>query len=201
MDSLNTLLALGDSYTIGEAVDKGDSFPMQTIRRLREKNIVFAPPKVIAATGWTTADLIKALDLEAIKDTYSFVTVLAGVNNQYQHRSLSEYKTEFSVLLHHAISCGGGIKNQVIVLSIPDYSVTPFAENLNKDIISKEIDEFNNANKTIALEAGVHYLDIISISRSAKNEPSLIASDGLHPSAKMYAEWSLLLSECIMQEI
>lgn len=194
-------LALGDSYTIGESVPANENFPYQTAQLLREKNIEISDPKIIALTGWATRNLLDALRDKPVHSFYTFVTLLIGVNNQYQNRSLEEYKSEFTELINLSISYAGNNKNHVIVLSIPDYSVTPFAQDLDNARISKEIDEFNEANKTITLNAGVHYLDITPISREAKNNPSLIAEDGLHPSSNQYKKWSDLLIKIIAQEI
>ncbi len=196
-----TYLALGDSYTIGQSVPDTGRFPVQTVKLLREQNIQIANPDIVAVTGWTTANLLNALNTSPLKNNYSVVTLLIGVNNQYQHRSLDEYKSEFTELLNRAISYAGNNKKQVFVLSIPDYSVTPFAYASDTARISKEIDHFNEANKAISLNAGVHYLDITPISREAKNDPSLIAGDGLHPSSIQYKKWSDLLAKIILDEI
>jgi lysophospholipase L1-like esterase len=189
-DTTMTFLALGDSYTIGEAVDLIDRFPVQTIDLLARQNIYFNPPEIIAATGWTTTDLLNALNTHLPKNNYTIVSLLIGVNNQYQHKSVDEYKTEFAELLERAVSYAGEVRKHVFALSIPDYSVTPFATNLERAQIAKEINEFNSANKTISLSAGVHYLDVTAISREAQGNSSLTASDGLHPSALQYSLWS-----------
>ena len=196
-----TYLALGHSYTIGQSVAQNDKFPVQTVQLLRQQNIDMATPDIIAITGWTTGDLLNALNSDPPQNNYSIVTLLIGVNNQYQGRSLDEYKTEFTDLLNKSILYAGNNKEHVIVLSIPDYGVTPFADGRDIDEIAKEIDDFNAANKTIALNAGVHYLDITSISREAKNDPSLLAVDGLHPSGSQYKKWSGLLAPIILQAI
>lgn len=196
--SLNTYLALGDSYTIGEAVADTDRFPFQAIKILRSKNIKINDPEIIATTGWTTANLINAITSQPPRlQTYSVVSLLIGVNNQYQDRSIEEYKTEFTLLLNKAIEYAGSNKNHVFVLSIPDYSVTPFASGSDTAKISHEIDSFNLANKNISLQLGVNYIDITAISRESLKDPSLIANDGLHPSAKQYKLWSQLLASSI----
>jgi len=196
-----TYLALGDSYTIGESVSESGRYPIQTVNLLRQQNIQIKDPDIIAVTGWTTANLINALDNNPPKKNYSVVSLLIGVNNQYQHQSIEEYKTEFKALLDSAIAYAGDNKSHVFVLSIPDYSVTPFAVNIDTAKIAKEIDEFNEANKTISLSAGVHYLDITPVSREAKYNLSLIAGDGLHPSAYQYEQWSNLLAPMMQQEL
>ncbi|MEP6926994.1 MAG: SGNH/GDSL hydrolase family protein [Ginsengibacter sp.] len=201
LDTSKSYLALGDSYTIGESVSDTDRFPAQVVKLLREHKIDITNPDIIAITGWTTGNLLNALNSNPPKKTYSVVTLLIGVNNQYQGKSLNEYKTEFIQLLNSAISYAGNKKNHVFVLSIPDYSVTPFARGSDTGKIAKEIDAFNVANKDISLNAGVHYIDITPISRDAKNDPALIANDGLHPSGIQYKKWSELLVPIMLQEI
>ncbi len=202
MDTIHkTYLALGDSYTIGESVDETDRFPAQTAQLLRQQNIDVTNPDIIAVTGWTTANLLNALNDNSPGKNYSIVSLLIGVNNQYQGRSLDEYKNEFTELLSRAITYAGNNKDHVFVISIPDYSVTPFAQGSDTAEIAKEIDDFNAANKIITLNAGVHYIDITPVSRDAKNDPSLIAIDGLHPSGVQYKKWSDLLAPVILKEI
>lgn len=184
-------LALGDSYTIGQSVPEADRFPVQTIKYLNQQGFNFTTTEIIARTGWTTGNLLNSLANAApVRSTYDIVTLLIGVNNQYQHGTQQEYADEFLTLLHKVIQYAGNNKKRVIVLSIPDYSVTPFANGSDKDAIAKEIDAFNAINKTITEKAGVDYLDITGFTRMAKTNPSLIASDGLHPSGQEYSVWA-----------
>ncbi len=196
-----TYLALGDSYTIGESVSEQERFPVRLVNILQKNNVNIEHPDIVAVTGWTTGNLLNELNTNPPKPNYSFVTLLIGVNNQYQGRSLEEYKTEFSQLLNIAIACAGNKKDHVFVLSIPDYSVTPFARNLDTAKIEKEIDQFNEANRLISQNVGVNYLDITSISRDAKKAPSLIASDGLHPSSEQYSKWDQILQPLVLKEL
>ena len=200
-DTSKTYLALGDSYTIGQSVDTQGRYPVQTVNLLRQKGIQIKDPDIIAVTGWTASNLIYALDNHPPKTNYSVVTLLIGVNNQYQHLSIDEFKTEFAELLNRSVSYAGNNKDHVIVLSIPDYSVTPFAAGADTAEIAKEIDEFNAANKAITLAAGVQYLDITPISREAKYNLQLVAGDGLHPSAIQYEKWSALLAPLMQQQL
>ena len=194
-----TYLALGDSYTIGQSVTEAERFPVQTAGLLRLENIKINDPKIIATTGWTTGNLIDALSTASLQNNYDVVSLLIGVNNQYQGRSIEEYKTEFTLLLNRAIGYAGNRPAHVFVLSIPDYSVTPFASGSNKTKIAADIDQFNSENKKISLQLGVNYLDITPISREP--DPSLIATDGLHPSGKQYKRWADLLVPMIRQVI
>ncbi|WP_443937515.1 SGNH/GDSL hydrolase family protein [Pedobacter sp. MW01-1-1] len=185
-------LALGDSYTIGEAVQPAESFPFQMQKMLGEKGIIVHDPKIIATTGWTTDELQKAIKEAHLTQKFNLVTLLIGVNNQYRKYPLNTYKKEFSELLQTAIDFADGQKENVFVVSIPDWGVTPFAKDADrsKAQIAAEIDLFNAANKEITLAKGIAYVDITPHSREAEKDKALIASDGLHPSGKMYAFWA-----------
>ncbi len=193
-----TYLALGDSYTIGESVAESDRFPVQLVTLLKNQGVKIEDPDIVAVTGWTTGNLLNALNTNPPKTNYSFVTLLIGVNNQYQGRSLDEYKTQFSQLLNLAIACAANRKVHVFVLSIPDYSVTPFGNNIDKAETAQQIDQFNEANKIISQNAGVNYIDITPISRDAKDNASLVARDGLHPSSIQYLKWDQMLVPLVL---
>lgn len=186
-------LALGDSYTIGESVSEDERWPAQLIRLLHHGRLDIGEPAIIAKTGWTTDELNEAIDRENPHGAFDIVSLLIGVNNQYRGRSAQEYRREFSGLLQHSIGFAGGTASHVIVLSIPDWGVTPFADGKDRTRISTEIDSFNRVNREEATRAGAKYVDVTPVSRKALNDPSLIASDGLHPSGRMYAEWARLV--------
>ena len=184
-----TYLALGDSYTVGQSEPASVSFPQQLTNYLDNLLIPAKPPTIIATTGWTTYNLIHAIAQSNITNTkFDIVTLLIGVNDQYQGVDTSVYRTNFVTLLHTAVNFAKNDSTRVFVLSIPDYGVTPFA-NGQDAVIGPEIDQFNAINKQETLKAKVNYLDITGISREAATDTSLIAPDGLHPSAKMYALW------------
>ncbi len=184
-----TYLALGDSYTIGQSVPEAERWPVQLVAKLREAGVPIADPLIIARTGWTTAELMGAIDEQYSSGTYDLVSVLVGVNDQYRGYPIDEYRTEFREMLAFALSVAGGDPARVIVLSIPDWGVTPFADGLNNSEIATEIDAFNAINREESSAAGVQYFDITPISRQATENPALIAGDGLHPSGEMYAAW------------
>lgn len=190
---MHSYLALGDSYTCGEAVAKEVSFPYLLADELNEKGVRIATPKVIATTGWTTDELQGAINDESITQTYDLVTLLIGANNQYRGTkkgyTLKTYQQEFTQLLSQAIRFAGDNRERVAVLSIPDWGATPFADGQNKQQIAQEIDEYNAANKQEAARQDVTYVDITQISRQASHDPQLTAKDGLHPTGKMYAQW------------
>lgn len=185
-----TYLALGDSYTIGEKVPAEENFPGQVCRMLEEKGIPVPSLKIIAQTGWTTDELQAAIKKEKLNGSYDLVTLLIGVNNQYRGRKVDDYIQEFESLVQQAIGYAGNDASHVIVLSIPDWSITPYAAGRNRRQIATEIDEYNSANKMIAARYNVHYLDITPATRLAAGDPSLLAEDGLHPSGKEYTIWA-----------
>ncbi len=193
-----TYLALGDSYTIGQSVTAAERFPAQTVSLLRQDSINFNAPEYIAVTGWTTRNLLDRIAAAPPEKTvYDFVTLLIGVNNQYQGRSQQEYAAEFTQLLDKAIQYAGNRVKRVAVLSIPDWGVTPFANGNNRNLIAKQIDSFNIINKQISLARSVNYIDITGSTRMAATDPSLVAGDGLHPSGKEYSKWAALLAATI----
>jgi len=194
-------LALGDSYTIGQSVSSLESFPYQLKAQLNQRGYKVTDPAIIAVTGWTTANLINAIQQANLTQKYDFVTLLIGVNNQYQGMSQADYRTQFIQLLNTAIGFANGNKLHVFVISIPDYSVTPFASGSNKAQIAAEIDQFNNINRDESTKAGVNYLYITDISRMAATDPTLIATDGLHPSGKMYQLWVNQLSPMVAAQL
>ncbi len=183
-------LALGDSYTIGEAVGANDRWPVQLAALLRERGIAVADPEIVARTGWTTDELSGGIDAAEPCGPYDLVTLLIGVNNQYRGRSATEYREQFRGLVARAVAFAGSRTDHVVVLSIPDWSVTPFAAGRDRGRIAREIDELNAINREEALRAGGRYADVTSISRRAVREPNLVAHDGLHPSAAMYEAWA-----------
>jgi lysophospholipase L1-like esterase len=182
-------LALGDSYTIGESVSAEERWPNQLAKLLEAKGIQ-AEVTIIARTGWTTSELWQGIQAEEIQPSYDLVSLLIGVNNQYRGYDINEYREQFIFLLNKSIKYAGGDPNHVIVLSIPDWGVTPFASRRDRGQIAKDIDSFNDVNQEESKRAGVHYIDVIHISREATNDRSLIALDGLHPSGKMYSIWA-----------
>jgi lysophospholipase L1-like esterase len=185
--------ALGDSYTIGEEVSHDQNWPNQLAALLRTQGIKISDPKIIAKTGWTTRDLLNAISKEKITNTYDLVSLLIGVNNQYQGFPLNEYQHEFHLLLKHAIHYAGEIPLRVLVLSIPDWGVTPYATGQDRDRIRSEIDDFNTVNFSETEHLGTHYVDITQISRRVGSEKDFLAGDNLHPSGKMYSEWVNLI--------
>ena len=188
-------LALGDSYTIGEALAVEDSWPMQWAQALRADGIDIADPGIIAKTGWTTDELSAAID-EAesngtIRPPYDLVTLLIGVNNQYRGRSSENYREEFSALLKRAIAFAGNRVTRVFVVSIPDWGITEFGQKSGRDLaqIARELDTYNQINREVSDQAGVHWVDISKVTREVGSDAEFYAEDGLHPSPALYALW------------
>ena len=183
-------LALGDSYTIGEAVPENECWPMQLVEMLNAAGKPFGKPQIIATTGWTTDELIAAIKIENPQGPFDLVSLLIGVNNQYRGYSKEIYAKEFEDLLDQAIDFAGKITNHVVVVSIPDWGATPFAKDRNREEIAKQIDEYNTINREISLQKGVHYVDITPGSRLSLSDYSLVTTDELHPSGKEYLKWT-----------
>lgn len=181
-------LALGDSYTIGESVSPKDRWPIQLKNVLNSNETKLKEPKIIAETGWRTDDMLNAAKKQLEDTTFDVVSLLIGVNNEYQGRSPKSFESEFEKCLIYSIKKSNYGKKGVFVLSIPDYGYTPFGEK-NQSSISERINAYNDICKRICEEYGVLYINITDISRRAKEEDSLVADDGLHPSAKQYALW------------
>jgi len=198
---LHTYLALGDSYTIGEQVETKENFPNQLVALLNGKGIVFDKPQIIAQTGWTTDELQSAIQKAKPGNQYDLVTLLIGVNNQYRGWLVEDYIPEFELLLKQAIQFAGNDTGHVIVLSIPDWGVTPFAEGRDRNLIAKEIDEYNSANKSIAEKYHIHYINITESTRDAAHDNSLLAADKLHPSGKEYSKWARKLALAIEEKL
>jgi lysophospholipase L1-like esterase len=183
------ILALGDSYTIGEGVEGDQRWPEQLARALRTSGIDVAEPRVIATTGWRSDELIKALAGAELAPPYDLVTLQIGVNDQYQDHREATYPQRFVALLRRALELAGNDPARVIVVSIPDYSVTPFVEPGDRRRVSTALERYNRVNRGAATSAGVGYVDITEISRLALGDASLLAADGLHPSGAMYTRW------------
>jgi lysophospholipase L1-like esterase len=192
-----TYLALGDSYTIGESVPLHESFPYQLVQQLRAKHPGFQAPEIVAKTGWTTNELATHLIHTLLQKQYDFVTLLIGVNNQYRNLSITEFDQEFTFLLLKALQYNGHQNNRVFVLSIPDWSHTPFAQNKAQETgldlaeTSAKIDAFNEVIKKRCEDMEIEFVYITDVTR--KCAPEMLAQDGLHYSANMHQIWANLL--------
>ena len=189
-----SFLALGDSYTIGEGVPEAGRWPVQLAAALRSEGIALADPRIIAATGWTTDELAFGIDGAQPLGEWDFVTLLIGVNNQYRGRSAVDYRGEFETLLQRALRYARGRSERVLVLSIPDWGVTPFVKTTPQQpaTIAAELDAYNAAAQAVCTAHGVAFVDITPSSRARGAEAAMLAEDGLHPSAAMYTSWSAL---------
>jgi len=188
-------LALGDSYTIGESVCETCRFPEQLKENLNQSLNKQGDLKIIAKTGWTTTDLLNAIAQQKPASDYDLVTLLIGVNNQYQGMPFSTYEKEFPELLDKAIQFAGGNKDNVIVVSIPDYAFTPFGQTKSDPSkISEELQQYDAYAKKIATSKGVSFENVTPITRNGLKNKKLVASDGLHPSKEAYSQFVKLLS-------
>jgi lysophospholipase L1-like esterase len=187
-------LALGDSYTIGESVPESQRWPVQLAEKLRFDGYDVAPPEIIAQTGWRTDQLRAAIAAANLRESYGLISLLIGVNNEFQGRDTTAYRSEFTQLLETAIALADGRPERVFVLSIPDYAYTPFGQTRpNPARISERLDAYNAINEEISAAYGVAWFNITPISRRGLAEPAFVAGDGLHPSGQQYTEWVELI--------
>ncbi len=184
-----SLLCLGDSYTIGEGVPLNESFPYQLLQLLRNTGYHFHAPEIVAKTGWTTTELAEHLIHNKLEDHYDFVTLLIGVNNQYREQDIDDYADDFEFLVKKAIHLAKGHAQCVMVISIPDWSASPFGKDKNKSKISMEINAYNEVNESIAFKYDCTYCNITPGTRTKEAEV-LFAADGLHYAQKEYERWA-----------
>lgn len=187
-----SFLALGDSYTIGEGADEHERWPVQLADRLCDIGLPVHRPRIIAKTGWTTDELLAEIDAADLASNWDLVTLLAGVNDQYRGLGVDRYRQTFTVLFERALGFTK-LPGRLIVLSIPDWGVTPFAEGRDRTAIANEIDDFNAVARQVAQAAGARFVDITPSSKLAATDPGLLVSDGLHPSGAMYRAWAELV--------
>ncbi|WP_045764323.1 SGNH/GDSL hydrolase family protein [Xanthomonas albilineans] len=185
-------LALGDSYSIGEGVAAHQRWPMQLAAALRTRGLAVTDPQIVATTGWTTDDLANGIEAAAPQGPFDLVTLLIGVNNQYRGYPLDAYRAQLDALLQRAIDFAGNQPRRVLMVSIPDWGLSPFAQPPAHDPvqISIQIDAFNAAAQDCCAARAVGFIDITPISRDGGGDAAMLAADGLHPSAAMYTRWT-----------
>ena len=195
-DNLNTplespysFIALGDSYTIGEGVNEDERWPNQFVDVAYENGVDFDQPMIIAETGWKTYDLLNAINQTNFTKKYDYISLLIGVNNQFNSRPIDEFEEDLNKLMDEMkrIKKNDG---SIIIISIPDWGYTPFGESSDMSDISEQINLFNSSLRKFATTNGLKYVDVTEISRRGINEPDLITNDNLHPSGIMYLEWA-----------
>lgn len=187
-------LALGDSYTIGEGVAPAERWPDRLAVLLRGHGLALDPPHIVATTGWTVAELQAGIDADAPRGPFDLVSVLAGVNDQYRGRPAAAYAADFAALVERAVAFAGGRPARVLVLTIPDWGVTPFAAAQGRApaTIATELDAYNALAAAQAAQAGTRLVDIAPVARQRGAEGAMLAGDGLHPSGAMHALWAAL---------
>ncbi|TXK44839.1 SGNH/GDSL hydrolase family protein [Pontibacter qinzhouensis] len=190
--SERTYLALGDSYTIGEGVPEADRWGVLLAELLREHGVSVATPSTIARTGWTTSELSQAVTEANLQQKYDMVSLLIGVNNQYRGQPVERFRVEFEQLLNTAIAIANQEAEHVLVLSIPDWGITPFAAGRDRARIAAEIDAFNQEAQAACHRAGITFILITPLTRAHGSDKEFLAADGLHYARKMHLEWARL---------
>ena len=194
-------LALGDSYTIGEAVPLHESYPYIATQLIRQQKISIHAPEIVAQTGWTSSELAEHLLKTNLNAPYDFVSLLIGVNNQYRHLSLDNFRNDFDYLLKKSIHLTNGHPEKVIVLSIPNWGCTPYAKDKNPAMIAVEIDAFNHVCKEYANQYHTQFIDITTETSATSHQLSTLATDQLHYSAETYLRWAKQLTEVMMMHL
>ena len=189
-------LALGDSYTIGEGIPPEQRWPAQLVEGLREDDCAIDDPLIIAVTGWTTDELLEGIKKAEPEGEFDLVSLLIGVNNQYRGRDVNNYREELKQLLQIAVGKAGGNAKRLLVISISDWSVTPFAKGRDLVKIANEIDQFNAVKREEVERIGAHFIDVTAISRRDKNH---LAADQLHPSGEMHTSWANRMMPAVLQ--
>ncbi len=182
------ILALGDSYTIGQGVDKDERWAEQLAQALRSQGIDVADPVLIAQSGWTSGNLLFQVERKNFKEPFDLVTVMIGANDQFQNRNTDFFRTDISQLIKLAVALTGGDPSKILILSIPDWGRSPSARGQDTEAISQDIDRYNAVIAELANKNNIEYLDITELTRSGSG-PTLYAGDGLHPSGNVYASW------------
>lgn len=196
-----TFLALGDSYTAATSESQVNGWPQQLVQILKKKGVAFDSPEILAKAGWTSTDLLTNIEAQQLVSSYGLVSLLIGVNNQYKGKDMDIFKKEFPQLLKTSIALAQNDPKNVFVLSIPDWSATPFARLRDKKKIIKELNTYNAFIEEEAKKHNVMFIDITQSSRNAALNPSLIASDSLHPSKKMYKIWAKKISKKLLKQL
>ncbi len=183
-------LALGDSYTIGEAVDSTHRWPVQLADSLRRiHHLRVDEPQIVATTGWTTNELQHGIEQADLKDKYELISLLIGVNNQYRGYAFEQFEKEYEVLIKWAIQHSVHGASGIFAVSIPNYGVTPFGQARGEDTIRAELLAYDAKAKEICQRFGIPFFDITPISELTKDNPTFIADDQLHPNGLQYTEW------------
>jgi len=183
-----TYLALGDSYTIGTAIAFPDNFPSQLADSIKATTDIELDVKVVAQNGWRTDDLQRGIKRADLEEKYDLVSLLIGVNNQYQGLPIEDFEKDFRSLLDTAVKYSGEVKEHIFVVSIPNYGYTPFGAE-KKEEITRDLTEFNARSKSICEEYGIDYYNVTDISLEAETNAAFRAKDDLHPSEAQYAVW------------
>ena len=194
-------LALGDSYTSGEQVELPERWPDQLATIVRTAGLDLSDPQIIAQEGWTTDDLLSNFDKANPHHHYDLVTIQIGANNQFHELPTADYRRQFAKLLQRSIAAANGQASHVLAITIPDWSVTPFAANRNPAVLAKHIDEFNRIMQAECAKLHVTCVDITALTREAATQPALVALDGLHPSADQLRNWANFLAPTVEQAL
>ncbi len=183
-------LALGDSYTIGEAVPAEENWPNQLVKKLQKEGYSVDRPDIVATTGWRTDELIEAIEKsENLSEKYDLVSLLIGVNNQYQNKDLATYEQDLRKLVSMAIQKSSRGAQGVFLVGIPDYGNTEYAKEKKLTNVAENVEKFNRVASQIAKEYNLPFYPLFSLSQQFFGQPEMFVEDQLHPSERQYAKW------------
>jgi acyl-CoA thioesterase I len=186
-------VAIGDSYSIGEGASPNESWPALLTRHLNEKGLRVELVANPSRTGWTTKEAIDRELPVFVRARPNFATLQIGVNDWVQGISEETFRKRFALLVDRILGVLTS-KNRLLIVTIPDFSVTPTGARYGygRDI-SEGILRFNQIIIEEAKRRELRVVGVFQLSKEMKNDSSLIAADGLHPSAREYAEWEKVI--------
>jgi acyl-CoA thioesterase-1 len=186
-------VAIGDSYSIGEGASPNESWPAMLTRHLNAQGLHVDLVANPSRTGWTAQQAIDhELPIFAAAKP-NFATLQIGVNDWVQGVDAETFRKRFVTLVDRMLEMLPN-KDRLLIVTIPDFGVTPagprYAGGRN---ISNGILSFNKIIAEEATNRGLRVVDVFPLSKKMGNDRSLVAVDGLHPSAKEYAEWEKII--------
>ncbi|GAB7014458.1 SGNH/GDSL hydrolase family protein [Halolamina salina] len=182
------ILALGDSYTVGTGVDAEERWLSKFVDRLREDGESAADPVVIAENGWTTDDLDEEITERDPDGPFDLVTLLIGANNCFQGESPETFEPKFRAMLDRALGFAPD-PDSVVVITVPDYTLTPVGEDNDPDEHAKRLVRYNEIVREAARAEGTRLVDVVPPSKRVAEDGSLVADDDLHPAPAQHDLW------------
>ena len=190
---------IGDSYSCGEGASPKESWPALLTQNLKSQGVDVDLVSNPSVTGWTTKDAIDKELPKFVNSNPTFATLLIGVNDWVQDVDEATFRNRFSYLVDQMLAILPN-KKRLLVVTIPDFGVTPSGPKYSRSRnIHEGILRFNQIVTEEAQKRGLEVVDIFPLSKKMGQDKSLVAKDGLHPSAKAYAEWEKIIFPVALQ--